>query len=55
MGRVIEGVVESATLLAADSAIHHERGGGGEIPKFQKIRSDFEVPVEFLNLGLEIA
>ena len=53
--RVVEGVVQAAAFVAADGALDDQRGGFDEVAQFEQFAGDAEVPVELLDLALEVA
>lgn len=54
MSRIVESVMKPSTLPPANGAVDDEGCGRGEIAEFEKVGGDFEVPVELLDLGLQI-
>ena len=55
MRGIVERVVEAAALFPADGTIDNEGSRRGEVAKFQKVCRNLEIPIEFLDLGLEVA
>ena len=47
--------MQSAALFAAEGAVDDQGGDGDQIAQFEEVGGNFEIPVKFLNLLLQVA